>query len=92
MKDLELEFAGRGQVKGFRFTQIKQNQAAYIYLVNTGNSIHYEVFKRKENSQFNCISYPSDKAFGIWAWTAKTIEKALDRFEEITLKAEVNNG
>lgn len=83
MKQLEIEFIGRGQVKGFIFTQIKKSEFAYIYEVNTGSNIHYEVFKRKENSHFNCVSYPSNKAFGLWAYTYPTLEKALIRFEEM---------
>ena len=47
MKQLQQNFTGKGQVKGFTFTQIKKNEHAYIYEVNTGNSIHYEVFKHK---------------------------------------------
>lgn len=81
MKELQLEFIGRGQVKGFIFTQKNKSDYGYIYEVNTSTSIHYEVFKRKENSQFNCISYPSDKAFGFWAWCCKTYEDALFRLE-----------
>lgn len=88
MKELELQFKGRGQVKWFIFTQIKKSEFAYIYEVNTGSNCHYEVFKRKENNHFNCISYPSNKAFGIWAYSCSTLEKALIRFEEM----EVING
>ena len=85
MKQLKENFTGKGQVKGFTFTQIKKNEHAYIYEVNTGNSIHYEVFKHKENTQFNCVSYPSNKAFGIWAWTCGNLEKANQFFEEISI-------
>jgi hypothetical protein len=88
MKELELEFIGRGQVKGFIFTQIKKSDYAFIYQVNTGSGIHYEVFKRKENSHFNCVSYPSNKAFGLWAFTYKNLELSIDRFKEM----EVING
>lgn len=84
MKELQESFIGRGQVRGFKFTQIKKNDYAYIYEVNSGSFPRYEVFHRKENSQFNCISYPSNKAFGIWAWSCKTLERALERFEDIT--------
>lgn len=88
MKELEREFVGKGQVKGFIFTQLKKSEYAYLYRVNLENSHHFEVFKRKVNTQYNCVSYPSDKAFGIWAWTYKNIDKALDKFDDL----EVQNG
>jgi len=80
MKELELKFTGKGQVKGFEFNQIKANDKAFIYEVKTENSIHYEVFQRKENTQYNCISYPSDKAFGLWAFTYTKLSLAIDKF------------
>lgn len=86
MKELQLEFIGRGQVKGFIFTQLNKSEKAYIYKVDTGSSTHYEVFKRKVNKQFNCISYPSDKAFGYWAWSCSTLQRAEQVFEQL------NNG
>lgn len=83
MKELEIQFVGRGQVKGFIFTQIKKNNVGYIYKVDLGTSCHYEVFKRKENAKFNCISYPSDKSFGIWAWTYKSLDQANNKLEDL---------
>lgn len=92
MKKLELNFIGRGQVKGFIFTQINKSYYAYIYEVKTGNSTHYEVFKHKENTHFNCVSYPSNKAFGIWAWSCTKLERAIEKFEELNNMAEVYNA
>ena len=86
MKELQESFIGRGQVKGFIFTLQNKSERAYIYKVDTGSSIHYEVFKRKENKQFDCISYPSDKAFVFWAWSCSTIERENQVFEQL------NNG
>lgn len=88
MKQLELNFVGRGQVKGFIFTQIKKSDYGYIYSVKVDDNIHYEVFKHKENNQFNLVSYPSDKAFGLWAWTYKNLEDAVYKLNEL----EVING
>ena len=88
MKQLENEFIGRGQVKGFIFTQIKKSEFAYIYKVDIGDCLHYEVFKHKENKYYNCVSYPSDKSFGLWAWTYKDLDSAFSKFESL----EVNNG
>jgi hypothetical protein len=89
MQDLKLSFLGKGQVKGFIFTQKNKSEKAYLYEVNTGNSIHYEVFKKRINKQFNCISYPSDKAFGLWAWSCTKLERANEIFEQLNLKERV---
>lgn len=80
MKNLESTFIGKGQVKGFIFSKVKESEFAFIYEVNTGNSIHYEVFEKKINTQFNCISYPRDNAFGSWAFTFINLESAIIKF------------
>ncbi len=80
MKELQEKFIGKGQVKGFIFTQVKKSEKAYAYHVDTGSTQHYEVFKRKENKQFNCISYQGMNSFGIWAFTC-TENTYLDKFE-----------
>lgn len=76
MKELETEFAGRGEVKGFTFKQIDRTDDAYLYEITGSGLKHYEVFERRENSQFGTISYPSAKAFGIWAYTAHNLNAA----------------
>jgi hypothetical protein len=88
MKQLEESFIGKGQVKGFIFTQLKKSEYAYIYEVNTEFSIHYEVFKHKENTQYNCISYPSNQGFGLWAWSFTSIERAFEKFDDINDSAD----
>lgn len=85
MKQLEKEFIGRGEVKGFRFTQINKSDLAYLYEVDCDGSIHYEVFKHKENTQFNCVSYPKTNSFGVWAWTKGTLQEAVEKFELLSL-------
>jgi len=84
MQELQVTFTGRGETKGFLFSQYAKSNEGYIYRVDTpeGNT-HYEVFKRKENTQYGCISYPTAKAFGIWAWTCKTLELAENKFNEL---------
>jgi len=90
---LEKEFIGIGEVKGFKFKQIDSTTLGYIYLVDTGDSIHYEVFKRV-NSPL-CIdfkkrlyseteskeSYPKSNSFGITAWCCNKLIKAVNRLE-----------
>jgi len=83
MKQLKTEFEGTGQVKGYNFSQIKATDNAFMYEVSSNNTIHYEVFKRKENRRYDCISYPSDKSFGVWAWTCINLERAEEKFKYI---------
>lgn len=91
MKELKTDFIGKGQVKGFEFTQLKKTNYGYIYAVNSGDRVFFEVFERKENKQFNCISYPGNKSFGIWAWTCGDIDRAYEILEEIRIRKEVQN-
>jgi len=84
MKELESEFTGKGETKGFTFRKLAQNQNAFLYEVRTSHTaIHWEVFRKKENTQYNCISYPTSKAFGIWAWTLTNIEDAITKFNSL---------
>jgi hypothetical protein len=84
MKQLEQIFFGRGEVKGFKFTQISKTDSAYLYEVNTSDSKYYEVFKKKINKRYGCISYPTSKAFGIWAWTYPNLNSAFVKLNEIS--------
>jgi len=81
MKQLKTKFSGVGEVSGYEFSQIKQTDKGFIYEVSSDDSKHYEVFKKKVNKRFGNISYPTSKAFGIWAWTCNSLEKAEKRLE-----------
>lgn len=77
LRELKPEFKGKGEVRGFMFTQIKRTKNGYIYKVErSGYPTMYEVFKRRINKQFNCVSYPKSKSFGIWAWCCRSVEEA----------------
>ena len=95
-KKLEKNFIGIGDVKGFKFTQIKASTTAYLYEVNHGGGvIYFDVFKRKTTPV--CIDfkkrvyseteqkeiYPKTKDFGIWAWNSKSYFEAIERFIKI---------
>jgi hypothetical protein len=41
------------------------------------------VFKKRLNRRFGTVSYPTDKAFGIWAWTCMPMERAKFKLEAI---------
>ena len=92
MKQLEKQFVGKGQVRGFLFTQIKKNEKAYIYEVQDGSVLRYEVFKHKENNRFGCVTYPRDKSFGIWAFTTDSYERALQIYEDLSFERGGSNG
>ena len=80
MKELEITFEGTGEVKGYSFLQLNRNSKGYIYEVSNSFETHYEVFQRKENHQYNVVSYPKSNAFGVWAWTCLSKETAINKF------------
>ena len=87
MKLLKSNFIGKGEVKGYEFRLLGMTDRAFIYEVDTGNSKYYEVFKKKLNDRFGCISYPTSKAFGIWAWTCKDIRTAIKKYNQLNFQA-----
>jgi hypothetical protein len=85
MKKLNEIIAGRGSVKGKVMKRIRGSSYAYLYECTGENfSTHYEVFRHKENTYFDCVSYPGDEAFGKWAWTYKSIDDAMFKYYEIS--------
>jgi hypothetical protein len=83
MKELSDEFIGKGEVKGFSFKLVKRTEHAYMYQVNRHGQ-HYEVFERRENTRFDTVTYPSSKAFGIWAFCMASFERAELKLSELT--------
>lgn len=103
-KELEISFIGKGEVKGFIFSQVQKTDTGYIYLVNTNGSEHYEVFERKEvpvcldfakriySESEAKVTYPSSRDFGVTAWLYPTLSKAENKLKNIAVskqKAEV---
>lgn len=78
MRELEIKFEGKGEVKGFSFEQIYFENGWYIYQVTEDSTglVHYEVFVRKENTFYNVVTYPKAVNFGVWAWSCYTFEDA----------------
>ena len=89
MKELSESFIGKGEVAGFQFNQLKKGQNAYLYSVSQGNNTWYEVFKRKINN-WDQVSYPRAKSFGLWAKTTFNQSKALEYFSDYEGKGEVS--
>ena len=83
MKLLDLKFSGKGEVKGFTFKQVQKSNTAYIYEVNSGSSIYYEVFTRVVNNKYQKEVYPMAKHFSIWAWTQMNYEDAKRKFNQL---------
>ena len=92
IRELRTDFTGLGQVRGFKFTQMSKTDSAFLYEVNTGDMIFYEVFKRRYNTWFNCISYPTNKAFGIWAYTTPKIERAFELLNDLSNNDSINEA
>lgn len=92
-KELEEVFKGRGEVKGYTFTQLYRSDHAYLYEQKEKETGHitYEVFRRKVNTQFGCVSYPSSKGFGDSIFMGKTfrdLNKAKEYFVYLNKLAE----
>ena len=83
MKLLDLKFSGKGEVKGFTFKPVQKSNTAYIYEVNSGSSIYYEVFTRVVNNKYQKEVYPMAKHFSIWAWTQMNYESAKRKFNQL---------
>lgn len=83
---LKEEFKGSGSVRGFHFKQLIRDKNKAIYEVNTGDTIHYEVFKiqiRKNWYKTIGERYPSDFYFGKSAWCFSNKEQALRKYSVI---------
>ena len=95
--ELEKEFIGTGEVSGVNFRQISSNEGAFLYsrCEDDGN-VSYEVFARKltpmcidfDNRIYSEVDfkelYPKSKDFGVWAWSYMSLEKAEDKFQQLT--------
>lgn len=100
IQNLPNEFTGKGKVKNFKFTKYDSNAKAYIYKVQQPNDSkpYFEVFKRKTTPI--CIDfskrlysnteqkevYPKGEAFGSWAWTTPSEEKAYEYLNKMTFQ------
>jgi hypothetical protein len=82
IKELAETFEGRGEVRGDTFNIICKNERAYLYQ-RCGDIICFEVFKRKVNKQFNCVSYPKSNSFGDWAWCFTNLYDAMNKFNTL---------
>tara|TARA_R110002050_G_C8807823_1_gene503402 strand:+ start:169 stop:459 length:291 start_codon:yes stop_codon:yes gene_type:complete len=92
IKLLPNEFTGTGEVKGFLFKKIEENDKFYIYEVNNNGFKHYEVIKRVVVSCFldfhtkeldpnnSKETYPKSNKFGVTGWTYSMLKNAQNKF------------
>ena len=61
MIELEKEFIGIGEVKGFKFEQLQKSDYAYMYKVSSkgesehDNKVWYEIFERKSSKELDTV-------------------------------------
>ena len=84
MKQLESNFIGKGEVRGDHFSLLGMTDRAFIYQRTGCGVIHYEVFQKKLNSRFGCISYPTSRGFGIYAWTYGDLRAAIKKYNQLS--------
>ncbi len=80
MKQLNSEI----RKNGFTYKQVAKTDKGYIYCQIMNNKIiAYEVFEHKENKLYNTVSFPGNEAFGLWAWTYRTLDEAKNKLQTI---------
>ena len=80
---------------GFTYTQLRGKRSCIFRQEVTPEIHYYEVFKiRYRNERIIKVKgqekkieageiWPNDEAFGYWAWSCRTLERALERFNEL---------
>ncbi len=76
----------------FTYNQVLRGKKSCIYRQSvSGQTSYYEVFIIKTKKAHVLFGkevtereiFPPDEAFGNWAWTCKTYEKALEKFKKL---------
>jgi hypothetical protein len=83
IKQIPTEFIGRGEVRGFKYSKLDSPNGGFIYAVDNNGTKYYEYFLERINKQFNNVSYPSSKAFGVWAWWTDSYEDAITKLSSV---------
>jgi hypothetical protein len=77
---------------GFTYRLVAKNEHGYLYSqANKNGIIGYEVFEKRDNPRFGCYSFPGDNAFGLWAWSYRSLERAMRKLESL-VPADVSVG
>ena len=94
LQKLESQFTGKGEVKGYNFLQVYENDKGYVYKVYNSESKHFEAFLKKSTAL--CINfekreysetefkeiYPKSKDFGVWAWTVGSLQDGVNKLNK----------
>lgn len=91
VKELSKEIRGIGEVSGYRFIRVKEDEYVYLYrveMIDDSSVYHWEVFERRVNPVYLCEKYPRSKVFGEWAFTYRRDEYdlAIDKFNELSAR------
>jgi hypothetical protein len=77
---------------GFIYTQVCRGVRSFVYEQTITPKIkYYEVFELRIQHEWEMNGYfypakerfPGNEDFGIWAWTCRTLERAMKRFNEL---------
>ncbi len=77
---------------GFVYTKVLAGTRSLIFRQHVSESVHYfEVFKLKfkppgtfKGKPYPASFYfPNNEAFGVWAWSCRTLEEAMTKFNEL---------
>ena len=77
---------------GFRYNLVQRGQRSCIYRQDVAPGICYwEVFKLKIRPTWTIKGkiiptkevFPGDDAFSLWAWSYRSYEKAMEKYEEV---------
>ncbi len=95
LEKLEKVFSGKGEVRGYEFTQIRDCRGAYMYIKThiDSNVQNYEVIRKivvpkiiwetKEKTGHYKETYPRSNRFGVDAWNFADLESATIKMNQI---------
>lgn len=97
-------FEGIGEVKGFTYARVFEDENYYIYEVNSENlTPHYEVIRRKAQPALIDFdtrtyseteykeTYPRSTRFGIDAWSLPTLERAREKINTLYTDSKIKH-
>ena len=103
IEKLQKEFIGTGEVKGFKFKQLHNEDDNYIYEVAENDKKHFEVLKADKSpkcldfenriyseTEFKHV-YPKAYKFGLTAWTYKDLNDAVQKLNELEKQSKIKS-
>ena len=85
IKELPIEFTGRGEVRGLQFRQLMKGNHTLLYDVTYDGITNHEVFEIRicltPITKESYVGYPKANSFGVWARTYRNYEKAVEQFK-----------